>query len=249
MQRFGLIGFPVSHSFSQAYFTEKFSNLGLSESHCYELFPLRRIEELPGLLKSHPDLRGLNVTIPYKEAVIAYLSQLSAEAKAIGAVNTIRVDGNRLIGYNTDTAGFGIGLDELLNQRSNPSVKALILGTGGAAKAVCWALDQRRIPWQLVSRSAGPNRRQYHEIDRALLREHRLVINTTPLGMYPKVENAPPLPYEELTCDHLLFDLVYNPEETLFLKAGRRCGAAVQNGLSMLHGQADKAWEIWSADL
>lgn len=251
MQRFGLIGFPLSHSFSKSYFTEKFRQTGRAATHCYELYPLPNIEELPQLLQRFSDLRGLNVTLPYKEAVLPYLSQLSLSAGAIGAVNTIRIEGSKLIGYNTDAAGFTLGLDNLLSSRplNTSELRALILGTGGASKAVSWVLQQKDIPYRFVSRQPEGDQLSYNQIDAALLHEYRLVINTTPVGMYPDVAAAPKLPYAALQSDHLLYDLVYNPEETQFLKEGHQRGAATLNGLSMLYAQAERAWEIWNEDL
>lgn len=249
MRRFGLIGFPLSHSFSQRYFGDKFAREGLADNHRYDLFPLQRIEELPALIAAHPDLVGLNVTIPYKEAVLPYLQDLSPDAAAIGAVNTIRIEAGRLTGFNTDVHGFERGLRELLQQRPGLRPrKALILGTGGASKAVRWVLEQRDITYQLVSRSPRDGQLTYADLTDQTIGGYPLIINTTPLGMAPATDRAPELPYAALGAGHLLYDLIYNPEETEFLARGRRQGAATQNGLSMLYEQAIQAWKIWNRD-
>lgn len=249
MPTFGLIGYPLSHSFSPDYFSRKFNELGLEQDHDYHLFPLPHLSQLSALLDTYPDLRGLNVTIPYKQDIIPYLDWVDREALRVGAVNTILVTGARkLHGYNTDIIGFGEGLQQLLARRPvrGRELKALVLGTGGAARAVCHVLDGRGIDCQLVSRMPGENRITYRDLDGALLQQYQLIINTTPLGMHPATDTAPELPYKQLTSDHLLYDLVYNPQETLFLARGRRQGAATQNGLSMLYGQAEAAWQIWT---
>ena len=244
---FGLIGYPLSHSFSKKYFSEKFQELQL-EDHVYELFPLQHIEELPNLIKSHPNLTGLNVTIPYKQDVIPFLNELDSAAKEIGAVNTINFGQSGLKGYNTDVYGFELSLKETLSRFDGTKVeKALVFGTGGAAKAVEFVLRKLEIEFLLVSRSASKGHLTYDEIDKEILSEYSLLINTTPLGMSPNIDSAPPIPYDDLSRSNILFDLVYNPEKTLFLKEGERHGCLIKNGLEMLHLQAEKAWEIWNA--
>lgn len=244
---FGLIGFPLSHSFSKRYFTGKFQRERITNAY-YELFPIAEIGQLPRLLSRYPNLRGLNVTIPYKQAVIPYLDQLDEGAAEIGAVNTIYVtQAQKLIGYNTDLYGFENSLYAwLLNERKGTSrLQALILGTGGAAKAVAYALKRLEIPCQMVSRKPQAGQLGYDELP---LAEAHLVINTTPLGMSPNTGQCPPLNYNELGPQHYLYDLVYNPEETLFMQKGAEQGAKVKNGMEMLIGQAEKAWQIWQSD-
>lgn len=235
---YGIIGYPLSHSFSPGYFREKFRQLGIAAS--YDAFPLEAITALPALLEQHPALRGLNVTIPYKQAVMAWLDALDDTAAAVGAVNCIRIDNGRLKGYNTDCIGFLESLEPLLEAQHR---QALVLGTGGAAKAVQYALQQLGIRYKLVSRSGGDLR--YSDLDAALVNDYKLIVNTTPLGMYPAVDACPELPYEALGPQHLLYDLVYNPEETLFLQKGKARGAVIKNGYDMLIGQAEAGWRIW----
>lgn len=245
MHVFGLIGYPLSHSFSKRYFTEKFEREGLAGTHRYELFPLQSIEELTELLAGEPDLRGLNVTIPYKEQVLPYLDELAEGARDIGAVNTIKIADGRLTGYNTDVAGFRESLEEFLRETGGPPRAALILGTGGAAKAVAYVLRQMGIAFQYVSRQAAEGQLAYGAVDNKVLAAHDLIINTTPLGMSPKVDDCPAIDYSALEPHHRLYDLVYNPAETLFMQRGKAQGAATRNGISMLYGQAEHAWQIW----
>lgn len=246
MNVYGLIGYPLSHSFSKKYFTEKFAKEGIKDC-VYENYELKTIDLFPGLIQSQENLRGLNVTIPYKQDVIPFLSSLDISAERVGAVNVIKVmqDG-RLIGFNSDYYGFRESLLKFLPE-NHASMKALVLGTGGASKAVIAALEEMDIVAQYVSRTAKEGVWAYSDIDVSVLTNHQIVINTTPLGMSPKIDAAPDLPYEALTENHYLFDLVYNPEETLFMKKGLEQGANVKNGLEMLHLQAEKAWEIWRA--
>ena len=244
MKQFGLIGSPLSHSFSKKYFTKKFENQGITDCQ-YDLFPLENMEDLPALLRANPSLVGLNVTIPYKEKVLAYLEEIDEAAAEIGAVNTIRIRDGKLKGFNTDVYGFEVSLQKFLQPISKPIV-GLILGTGGAAKAVAYVLQKMNIPYQYVSRKKQAERLNYTEITPAILDENRLIINTTPLGMSPNTETFPTLPYEYLTNEHFLYDLVYNPEQTAFMQLGTKQGAATKNGLEMLHLQAEKAWEIWN---
>jgi shikimate dehydrogenase len=243
MRRFGLIGYPLSHSFSQKYFTEKFQRQQISGC-VYENYPLHDISELTAILQQHTDLNGLNVTIPYKEKVIPFLHHQSPVVQAIGACNCIRIEQGMLTGHNTDVTGFEDSLKEQLRPHHR---KALVLGTGGAAKAVYYVLDKLGIAFVRVSRSAGDNDTiAYDQVDAGLMRDHQLIINTTPLGMYPKTDECPPLPYDALTSLHYLFDLVYNPARTLFLQKGEERGAAVKNGADMLVIQAEESWRIWN---
>ncbi len=248
-RQFTLIGFPLSHSFSQKYFTEKFEREKIT-NHEYFLSPLEKIEDFPKLLSDHPNLVGLNVTIPYKEKVLPYLDEISAEAKAIGAVNTIKIKDGKLKGYNTDVYGFEKSLMDLLTRKQkNISVEnALILGTGGAAKAVVFILKKLGIEPILVSRKKGKGDLIYDDLDTIIFDECRLIVNTTPLGMLPNIESCPNLPFHRMNAKYHLYDLVYNPEKTVFLKRGESQGAAIKNGLEMLHLQAEKSWEIWNKD-
>jgi shikimate dehydrogenase len=245
MKTYGLIGYRLSHSFSKKYFTEKFQREGIKDC-IYENFPLDTIQEFSALLRSDANLRGFNVTIPYKQEIIPFLNDLDPAAKEIGAVNVIRVmDDGKLIGYNSDYYGFKNSLEEFISK--NIAHKALVLGTGGAAKAVVTALRDLGIPYRYVSRTKGENILSYAELNAQLMNEYSIIINTSPLGMYPDVDSFPAIPYEFLTDQHYLYDLVYNPEETVFMKKGRERGAHVMNGLPMLIGQAEKAWEIWNS--
>ncbi len=239
---YGLIGKPLGHSFSATFFNKKFSEENIPE--CYNLFPLDSIEELPALLKSHPDLKGLNVTIPYKQAVIPFLNSLSQEASEIGAVNVIKInkDGT-LAGYNSDAIGFQTTISPLLKPHMK---KALVLGTGGASKAVVYVLKKLGLEVQSVSRTAKNGVISYSDLTPEVISAHHIIVNTTPLGMWPEVDNAPDIPYNLLTPLHLCYDLVYNPEVTSFMKRSEAYGATVKNGLDMLHGQALAAWEIWN---
>ncbi len=243
LRLFGLTGYPLSHSFSKKYFTAKFEREGLE--HCrYELFPIENIRQLPDLLAEHPGLEGLNVTIPHKQTVIQYLDETDAGAAEAGAVNTIKISNGKLKGFNTDVYGFEQSLRSFIGTK-RPA--ALVLGTGGAAKAVIFVLKKLNISWQLVSRSKQKETLTYAEVTSEILQAHPLIINTTPLGMYPDIESCPPLPFEGCSAAHFAFDLVYNPEQTLFLKKAAANGAKTQNGLPMLHLQAERAWEIWNS--
>lgn len=246
MQLFGLIGYPLSHSFSKGYFAEKFQKEGIDGCR-YDNYPIDDISLLPEIIKNNPELIGLNVTIPYKEKVLTYLDSISDEAKEIGAVNTIRIkrENERIIlsGFNTDVYGFGESLKPLLEQHHT---SALILGTGGASKAVKFALDKMGINFQQVSRNRSDNSLAYGDLTREIIEAHKIIINTTPLGTFPKVEECPPLPYQYLSSRHLLYDLVYNPAVTTFLNHGLTHHCHIKNGLEMLHLQAEKAWEIWN---
>ncbi|WP_324675471.1 shikimate dehydrogenase [Hymenobacter sp. GOD-10R] len=245
MREFGLIGKSLSHSFSQTYFTQKFHNLELTDCS-YELFELADITELPALLASHPNLAGLNVTIPYKEQVWPYLNDVAPSAARVGAVNVIEVttDG-QYIGHNTDYTGFRESLERFYPDRGE-DVAALVLGTGGASKAVEVALRDLGIRYWVVSRNPLAKGLTYDDLTPALVAAHSLIINATPLGTYPRIEEFPALPYEVLTPQHYLFDLVYNPRETRFLQKGAEMGAQIINGFEMLCLQAEAAWRIWN---
>lgn len=248
MKIYGLIGYPLDHSWSKNYFEQKFANLGLTD-HQYHLFPLPLVKDLVHLVRNTPQLMGLNVTIPFKQSVLKYLQSLDKAAEEIGAVNCIRIhrqgEDPILMGYNTDVFGFESSIKPMLKPLHS---KALILGTGGSAKAVSWVLQKLGIGHLFVSRRPHDcNQVSYGFLEPSVLREYHLIINATPMGMYPDTGVAPALPYEALTPEHLLFDLVYNPVETEFLKIGKQYGAQTVSGLEMLHIQADKSWEIWSA--
>jgi shikimate dehydrogenase len=240
MRKFGLIGYPLSHSFSKKYFTEIFSKEGIDAE--YANYPIEDISMVRDLFED-PLLEGINVTIPYKEAVIPYLDELSEAVKEIGACNCIRIRNGKTKGFNTDVLGFERSLEKKLRPVND---KALVLGTGGAAKAVCYVLKQRKIPYQQVSRNRKEDIISYDDVGPEMIRQYRLLINTTPLGMYPNVDVCPALPYEAITSDHYLYDLVYNPEKTLFLQKGEERGAVIENGHDMLIIQANESRKIWN---
>jgi len=242
MKVFGLIGYPLSHSFSKGFFAEKFQKEGINDC-IYENFSLEDISQFPALLEQQPDLRGLNVTIPYKEAVLPWLDELSPAAEQIKAVNCIQFHEGIRIGFNTDVMGFKRSLQPLLKPHHT---NALVLGTGGAAKAVMFVLQELNIPYTVVSRRAHDGVITYNMLDKDIIAAHTIIINTSPLGMYPQVDAAPPIPYELITKHHLLYDLIYNPAETLFLKQGAAKGAAIKNGHEMLVLQAEASWDIWN---
>ena len=239
----GLVGNKLSHSLSQVYFREKFRSLGLTNAD-YLLFELESIGELPTLLQQHNALVGFNVTIPFKQDVIKYLDDIDDVAKEAGAVNTVLIDKGNLKGFNTDVVGFEQTLLPLLKRFHQP-VKALVLGAGGSAKAVAFVLRKQGIPFAVVSRRLHHGDLTYEELTDATIQNHLLIVNSTPLGMQPNVASFPDLPYEAVTPNHVLIDLVYNPLETQFLKFGGAKQATCVNGLSMLYAQADAAWEIW----
>lgn len=238
---FGLIGKDISYSFSRAYFTKKFKALRLKQ-YRYVNFDIASITDFPSVIKQHPDLKGLNVTIPYKEKIIPYLHGLSKAAHTIKAVNTITFTKAGLTGHNTDYYGFKRSLAPLLKPYHK---KALILGTGGAAKAVAYTLQEMDISYRFVSRKPDFPL-NYTELNEEIIRQHLLIVHCTPVGTAPETEARPPIPYPYLTSRHLLYDLVYNPAETAFLKAGKSQGATVCNGLEMLRFQAEKAWKLWN---
>ena len=263
MRQFGLIGYPLSHSFSQKFFTEKFLQQNIVNAN-YDNFPIPSMESFAALWKENPNLEGLNVTIPYKKEVIPFLQHSSAVVKEIHACNCIRKFNNELYGYNTDVIGFEKSLLPLLKPHHT---HALILGTGGASAAVQWVLQKLNIQYQVVSRKGnaidgntlGENTLEkntkiktsisYEELTKSIVESHTLIINTSPLGMYPNTNEAPPIVYEGITAQHHLYDLVYNLTETLFMKNGLEKGATVQNGLAMLHIQAEESWAIWNAKM
>lgn len=249
MDIYGLLGYPLGHSFSSRYFTEKFSAQHIAAE--YRNFEFADLSEAIEHLKSISGLRGFNVTIPYKELVIPYLNKLSPEAAEIGAVNVVKVRINEkgdlsLHGFNTDVMGFRRSICKFLNKETHR--KALVLGTGGASKAVVYGLHQSGIQTRCVSRQESKGQLTYHDLTRDIMREHLVIVNCTPLGMYPNTEDAPDIPYEHVGPEHVLFDLVYNPLNTQFMIKGKQNGAVVTNGLEMLHLQADAAWDIWRND-
>ena len=244
-KQFGLIGFPVSHSFSKKYFEEKFQELGLSD-HSYDVFPIEHIQQFPSIIQSNKNLLGLSITIPHKEAVIPFLDELDETAKEIGAVNCIKISNGKLKGYNTDALGFKLSLRPFLDTNHT---KALVLGTGGASKAVAYILQKAGIDVWFVSRKredTDTNRFTYEELTEEIVAACKLVVNTTPVGMYPNSQEYPKLPYTGITPQHLAYDLTYNPTETMFLKKAKDQGALISNGYNMLCFQADEAWRIWN---
>ncbi len=242
--RFGLIGKNISYSFSRGYFTKKFEQLGLS-NFTYSNFDLKSEEELASFLKENKfGLKGLNVTIPYKESVIKYLDEIDPKAEAIGAVNTIKFTDNGLKGYNTDIYGFENSLTSLLGPQQ---LKALILGTGGASKAIAFVLDALNISYLFVSRNPIKGQLGYVDLNDIVLDTHQLIINCTPIGTYPSTEESPDIPYDFVSSNHLFFDLIYNPAKTKFLRQAEERGATISNGLKMLELQAEKSWEIWNS--
>jgi shikimate dehydrogenase len=252
MKQYGLIGYLLSHSFSKKYFTEKFEKENIADCE-YNLFPIENINLLPQLIKDNPTLCGLNVTIPYKESVIPFLDELDETAKAVGAVNCIKIVSSteyqvpRLIGYNTDVYGFRQSIKPFLEIQHE---RALILGTGGASKAVAYVLKNIGIDCYFVSRvkkqEFGDKSFTYEELNENIIKAFKLIVNCSPIGTYPNVNNAPDIPYQFISPSHLLYDLVYNPPETEFLKRGKANGASAVNGLSMLQQQAEEAWNVWN---
>ncbi|WP_276390179.1 shikimate dehydrogenase family protein [Eudoraea chungangensis] len=240
--KFGLIGRNINYSFSKTYFTKKFGNLSLQDYY-YDNFHLDAISELPNLLRDNRGLKGLNVTIPYKEEVIKYLDRLDEEASKIGAVNTIRFTPSGLKGYNTDAFGFR---ESLLPHLKSEHQKALILGTGGASKAIAYVLGKLNITYTFVSRNPTKDQLAYTDLTKEVIEANKLCINCTPLGTHPNILDKPSLPYEYYGKEHLLYDLIYNPSKTAFLLEGEKRGATIINGLSMLELQAEKSWEIWN---
>ena len=245
MDKYGLIGYPLGHSFSISYFNQRFQDEGIDA--VYENYEIPNIDALPEVLGSNPELKGLNVTIPYKEKVIPFLDSIAPEARAIGAVNVIRVThrGNKteLKGYNSDVIGFTKSIEPMLDKKWHQ--KALILGTGGASKAIDYGLRSLGLETVFVSRYERPDTIQYQSITPEVVKEYNVIVNCTPLGMYPKTEVCPDLPYEAMDSHTILYDLIYNPDETLFMKRGAEYGANVKNGLEMLLLQAFASWGFW----
>ena len=245
METYGLIGKKLEHSFSKRYFTEKFETEGISAR--YELFELPDISHFP-LLVANNHFSGLNVTIPYKEQVIPFLNELDPVAKTVGAVNTIqfiRSDAHTILkGYNTDIIGFTNSFAPLLQPQHR---NALILGTGGASKAVAYALKTLNIDYRFVSRTPSEEIYSYRQLTKEIIEKYKIIINCTPIGTFPDINAAPEIPYQYLSSEHLLYDLIYNPEKTLFCKLGEEHGATIKNGLDMLYGQAVAAWAIWNS--
>ena len=243
MRHFGLIGFPLSHSFSQGYFKEKFERENIHNVK-YDNYPISEIAQFTALWEADANLQGLNVTIPYKKDVIPFLQFPSSVVQSIHACNCIRKFNGALYGYNTDVIGFENSLTPFLKPHHT---HALILGTGGASAAVEWVLQKLHITYQIVSRTEGAGKISYDQLSTDMIASHTLIINTAPLGMYPNINEAPAISYEAIGTQHHLYDLIYNPSETLFLQKGAAQGATVQNGLEMLHIQAAESWEIWNA--
>lgn len=240
--QFGLVGKNISYSFSKGYFTDKFQKLNLID-YSYENLDIQNIDEFPIYIKQNKTFSGLNVTIPYKEAIIPFLDKLSKKATEIGAVNTIKITkSGKLKGYNTDYLGFKKSIEPLLNKHHQ---KALILGTGGASKAVVYALKQLGISCVYVSRNAFGEAIGYNQLNKNTFNEFQIIINCTPVGTYPNTNSFPDIPYEYFTKNHIAFDLIYNPSETMFLKKAKDQGAIIKNGFEMLSLQAEKSWDIW----
>ncbi|NNE29685.1 MAG: shikimate dehydrogenase [Saprospiraceae bacterium] len=246
MIRLGLIGYPLSHSFSPDYFARKFEKEDI-QGYDYDLYPITTAYHLQALLQFHPEIKGLNVTVPYKETVMAFVDELDPQAEAIGAVNTLVFKDGKIFGHNTDVGGFKNSLEALIKRVGAQLSGALILGTGGASKAVAYCLNEMGLAFKKVSRNPDSDQFGYADISAETLQNYNLIINTTPLGTYPNVELCPAIPYEKLGHQNLLFDLVYNPEKTLFLKKGESQGASIQNGLEMLEIQAELSWKLWTS--
>lgn len=244
MKEYALIGNPLSHSFSQKYFTAKFTEGQITDC-VYNLYELPDIQKLPALLSEHPNLHGLNVTVPHKEAVIPFLDEIDPEAGELGAVNVIKFNNGKTKGFNSDFPAFRQTLQEFYP--INNTSQALILGTGGASKAVKAAFQSLNIPFKFVSRQPQSGQMHYEEITPIILADFTLIVNTTPLGTYPNIQTFPALPYESLTDRHYLYDLVYNPAETVFLQKGKEVGAKIKNGYDMLVLQAEISWQIWNS--
>jgi len=245
MQQFGIFGKSLSHSFSKSYFEKKFKDLNLKD-HFYDTFEIDSIEVFKDIISKNKNLKGLNVTIPYKETIIPFLDELNEEAKEIGAVNCIKVIDNKLIGYNTDVYGFSQSIKPFLDTNHQ---RALILGTGGASKAVAYVLKKVGVEIYFVTSSKVKKTNNtffYSEINELVMNAFKLIVNTTPVGTFPNITDSPALPYPLFTPEHLAYDLTYNPEQTLFLKQAKEKGSIVVNGLSMLQLQAEKSWEIWT---
>lgn len=240
--KFGLVGKDISYSFSRGYFSKKFKQLEL-DNHSYVNFDLEKIQAFENLIPDNPEIKGMNVTIPYKEEVIPYLTELDTKAAKIGAVNTIKIEGNKLIGHNTDAYGFQKSIEPFLKKSHT---KALILGTGGASKAIAFVFEELGIAYHFVSRNPKDNQLTYQDLNELVMAEHTVLVNSTPLGTHPNIDQKPNIPYQHISKKHLLFDLIYNPDKTAFLLEGESQGATICNGHRMLEYQAEKAWEIWN---
>ena len=243
MHTYGLIGKKLTHSFSKTYFGNKFKKARMQDYE-YVNFELKQIEDFTDLIAEKQSIKGLNVTIPYKEAILPYLDEISSKADRVQAVNTIQIRDGKLIGYNTDVYGFENSLSKTLSWTDMK--KALILGTGGASKAIRYVLEELEIEYQLVSRTASDDTIQYEDLGEKEIKEVQLIVNTTPLGMFPNIDDAPDIPYQFLGPRHLLYDLIYNPEKSLFLTMGEEQGARIKNGYDMLVLQANRSWKIWN---
>jgi shikimate dehydrogenase len=243
MKRYGLIGYPLTHSLSQQYFKQKFIDQGI-EDCVYERFSIPSIGDLHDILKTHPDLCGFNITIPYKKEVLAFLTERSKAVEEVGACNCVKIIDGNLIGYNTDVIGFENSLIPFLKPAHN---KALVLGTGGAALAIVYVLQKLGIDFSYVARTATSEQFAYNDLDASVMASHTLIINTTPLGMFPNIEACPAIPYDLLTPEHHLFDLTYNPAASTFLTKGQQMGATIQNGQQMFVEQAEQSWRIWNS--
>jgi shikimate dehydrogenase len=261
MKKYGLIGYPLSHSFSKQYFKEKFEREHIHDV-AYDVYPIEHIKDLQDLLDAHPDICGLNVTIPHKISVLKYLDWIEHDARNAGAVNCIRVTAEspllasflgevgvtghdfRLEGFNTDIYGFEMSLKPLIKDSND---EALVLGDGGAAKAVKCVLDNLGMDYKIVTRKPHGDNLLFSDLKPHHVAKHKVIINTTPVGMYPNIDECPPIPYDDITPDHLLYDLIYNPEKTLFLKKGEEKGASIKNGHEMLILQAERSWHIWNS--
>lgn len=244
MTKYGLIGQTLGHSFSRGYFTKKFEQLGL-ENYQYDNYEFANIQDLADVLRDEPDLRGFNVTIPYKEQILPFLSETSAAAAKIGAVNVVVRKGNKLIGYNSDAIGFELSLKQFVPQLPLLA-PAWVLGTGGASKAVSYVLQKLNQPYRIISRTPKTsNQISYQQLADQDWLSQRLIVNTTPVGTFPNVDESPPIPLHLLGQQHFIYDLIYNPTKTLLLREGESRGAQILNGLPMLHQQAESAWQIW----
>lgn len=243
MKRYGLIGYPLTHSLSGQYFTQKFIEEGI-EDCVYERFSMPSITDLHEILNTHQDLCGFNITIPYKKEVLAFLTERSKAVEEVGACNCVKIESGKLIGYNTDVIGFENSLIPFLKPTHN---KALVLGTGGAALAIVYVLKKIGIEFSYVSRTATSGHLTYNDLDASVMASHTLIINTTPLGMFPNIEACPAIPYDLLTPAHHLFDLTYNPAVSTFLTKGKQMGATIQNGQQMFVEQAEQSWRIWNS--
>ena len=246
MKLYGLIGYPLGHSFSKKYFTEKFQRESLADV-AYELFPIPSIKDFPSIIHSNPALKGLNVTIPYKQQVLEYVTGSTPDVKKIGAANTIKIEENKLTAYNTDVIGF----ERSFTKKLKPFHKrALVLGSGGSSKAIQFVLEKLNIDFLVVTRNENLQNGviNYPMIDEAIIDDYTIIINSTPVGLFPNINECPQIPYQHISEKHYLFDLIYKPEKTLFLQKGEERGAVIQNGYDMLIIQAEESWKIWNED-